>query len=522
MYTNCRNINYLQTGKILIILSFAINSCILFAQRTFILEGTFVNDTSKGTWLGVNISRSVPIAFTYRNNSITSVNSNGYMLQAGDESPGITNNNLDGEIITGNKFTWNGTDMTSITHGIFTGYNINAIIKYNYLDKVPMAIIRKSNGMTNTAGGVAYNIIKSPNVGIVVKGMNAVGIYNNTLFSARTTSETGRPLIDIYTNTDIIPNGSATGTKIYNNIFYTKHQITNISVDRNENLTGFESDYNVFYCEDGLPMFGVAGVSKTFAQWQAMGYDTHSVVMNPNFINFTDFVPGVRLDYGTNLGTIWQAGLSTNAIWGTINPATTNQNGTWQVGARVLPGSTPSDFTAPTISDFTIPATATSLTVPITNLTAIDNIAITGYLLTEVSSIPGGSSDNWTSSAPTTYTFSSPGSKILYAWAKDAAGNISKSVSRTVVITNGNVTENKIKIYPNPAHDFFNVSIEDSTLSPLLIKIIDLSGKIVYMKSLEKAINKVQIPKNLVTSLYIISLESNRLLRQSQQLIINQ
>ena len=47
--------------------------------------------------------------FTYRNNSITSVNTHGYLLQAGDESPGSTNNKLDGEVIAGNKFVWNGS-----------------------------------------------------------------------------------------------------------------------------------------------------------------------------------------------------------------------------------------------------------------------------------------------------------------------------------------------------------------------------------------------------------------------------
>ena len=48
------------------------------------------------------------------------------MLQAGDEGPASTNNNLDGEIISGNKFVWNGENKSStITHGIFTGYNIN-------------------------------------------------------------------------------------------------------------------------------------------------------------------------------------------------------------------------------------------------------------------------------------------------------------------------------------------------------------------------------------------------------------
>ena len=63
-----------------------------------------------------------------------------------------TNNNLDGEIITGNKFTWSGTDMKCITHGLFAGNNINAVIKYNYLDNVPMGIIRKSaSNMINTA-----------------------------------------------------------------------------------------------------------------------------------------------------------------------------------------------------------------------------------------------------------------------------------------------------------------------------------------------------------------------------------
>ncbi|MBK7712067.1 MAG: hypothetical protein IPJ37_14700 [Bacteroidales bacterium] len=91
------------------------------------------------------------------------------MLQAGDEDPAVTNNHLDGEVITGNKFVWNGTDMTSVTHGVFTGYNINAILKYNYLYRVPLGLLRKSNGMTNTTGGVAYNIVIDPMVGFAAK-----------------------------------------------------------------------------------------------------------------------------------------------------------------------------------------------------------------------------------------------------------------------------------------------------------------------------------------------------------------
>jgi hypothetical protein len=159
----------IKMKRIFIILFFAITSS-SFAQTVLTIEGTTVNNTDD-TWLGVNIPRSTPTTFTYRNNSITSVNAHGYMLQAGDESIGSTNNMLDGEVITGNKFTWNGTDMTSITHGVFTGHNKNAILKYNYLNKVPMGLIRKSaNDMTNTSGGVAYNIVIDPAVGVVVKG----------------------------------------------------------------------------------------------------------------------------------------------------------------------------------------------------------------------------------------------------------------------------------------------------------------------------------------------------------------
>jgi len=309
---------------------------LLISQTILIKEGISINNYEIGTWYGDIIARNVTTLLTYRNNAITSINTVGYMLEAGDERIENTNNKLDGAIITGNKFTWNGTDMKSITHGIFTGYNINVLIKYNYLEKVPMGIIRKSNGMTNENGGIAYNIIRSPNVGIVAKGMNKVNIYNNTFYSERTISETYRGLVEIYTNTDISPSAPSTGARIFNNIFYTKHQIININIDYKADLTNFESDYNLFFCEDGAPMFRYLGTEITFSEWQNLGYDTHSQILNPNFASFSTLVPSIRLDYGTNLGTEWQTGLSTSAQWilGT-SPTTANQNGIWQVGARI-------------------------------------------------------------------------------------------------------------------------------------------------------------------------------------------
>lgn len=305
------------------------------AQTTQTIEGkTYTN--SEDTWLGVNISRSVKTKLIFRNNSISSINRYGYLLQAGDESPTSTANNLDNAVISGNRLNWTGTDMKVIPHGIFTGHNSNVVIKYNYVNNVPMGIIRKSgNNMSNTGGGVAYNIIKGGAVGMVIKGMSNVNVYNNTFYTDRTTSETWRPLLHIYTNTDAGRYSVAHGTKIYNNIFYTKYQTFAISIDDNESLQGLECDYNIYWSESGSPKFNINGSVKTFEQWQAMGYDTHSKVINPGFKDFVSFVPSKRLDYGKELTSEWKDGLAVNAKWGTTDPATSTQNGTWQVGAVV-------------------------------------------------------------------------------------------------------------------------------------------------------------------------------------------
>jgi hypothetical protein len=172
--------------------------------------------------------------------------------------------------------------------------------------------------------------------------MNGVLVYNNTFYSneVRFTSNsnpgTDYGIVDIFANDGLSPWAYSAGTKIKNNIFYTVNQIYNISIEDSQDLVGFESDYNIFWCETGTPMFKYLGTAKTFAQWQALGYDIHSQVINPNFNNFTDFVPAARLDYGTNLGSTWQTGLSATAVWVAGSaPATANQNGTWQVGARL-------------------------------------------------------------------------------------------------------------------------------------------------------------------------------------------
>jgi hypothetical protein len=108
--------------------------------------------------------------------------------------------------------------------------------------------------------------------------------------------------------------------------------------------------------------------------------------------------------------------------------------GTFPGDAKSHPGAT-TDTMPPRITGFIIPSTSASLLIPINLIAASDNVGVSGYLLTESSTKPTAVASGWTAAPWSSYTFGSAGSKTLYAWAKDAAGNVSNSLSATVVIT---------------------------------------------------------------------------------------
>ena len=96
------------------------------------------------------------------------------------------------------------------------------------------------------------------------------------------------------------------------------------------------------------------------------------------------------------------------------------------------------DTTPPSVMAFSIPNTSTSPTVSITVFTATDNVGVTGYMVTSSSLGPSADSPGWSATPPVSFTFPGPvdlGTKILYAWARDAAGNVSKPLSATVALS---------------------------------------------------------------------------------------
>jgi probable HAF family extracellular repeat protein len=118
-------------------------------------------------------------------------------------------------------------------------------------------------------------------------------------------------------------------------------------------------------------------------------------------------------------------------------------------GIGTYNGTTQAFLLTPTVhvTAFTMPDTATSLTVPVT-FTAADNDGPVMYLITESAAVPAAGDPGWSSVAPATFTFSGSGTKTAYAWAKDSLGVISASVAASVTVTPSELTVSPSQ--PNP------------------------------------------------------------------------
>lgn len=143
----------------------------------------------------------------------------------------------------------------------------------------------------------------------------------------------------------------------------------------------------------------------------------------------------------TSFGTIiqdWSQNLTTKIVT-ELSGATTYyfavlvRDTTGNQGIYTITTATTLDGTAPTVSLFKMASTSTSLTVPVINFTAADNVGVLGYCITEVDSSAGCS---WSSTVPTIFKFVTGGLKTAYAWARDPALNVSQSVSFVVNVSN--------------------------------------------------------------------------------------
>ena len=84
----------------------------------------------------------------------------------------------------------------------------------------------------------------------------------------------------------------------------------------------------------------------------------------------------------------------------------------------------------------------------------------------------------------------------------------------------GYTPKSNIIIYPNPAKDFINISIDEPTTQLYKVRIIEFSGKIVFEEVLNPVITSIHIPISLKSGVYIVDLAVDNLILFAQKLII--
>ncbi|MDD2305504.1 MAG: T9SS type A sorting domain-containing protein [Prolixibacteraceae bacterium] len=308
------------------------------------------------------------------------------------------------------------------------------------------------------SGNTLYNISAS---GLHMTGVNNITITNNTIFQAYSFFDVSRiPSSDFISNLSITNNIVVSTINNPSKIPHAKSNIwysvqmygldlpyyNNDFVQEVSHLGFIDSNY--YYSNTSTLAFtysltpNPADYIKTYYtndSWKSkFGFDIHSTFVTGN----TDQAY-YRFEYNatTSPKTISLGNPMIDVKGVKYSKSITLQPYTSTILMKD-PNPDLADLISPVITSFLIPTTSSTLTVAISSFTATDNIGVTGYLLTESISKPSAEAIGWSSVKPTIYTFTSTGSKTLYAWVKDASNNISDSFSDNILITLSTTTPN--------------------------------------------------------------------------------
>ena len=78
-----------------------------------------------------------------------------------------------------------------------------------------------------------------------------------------------------------------------------------------------------------------------------------------------------------------------------------------------------------------------------------------------------------------------------------------------------------VKIYPNPAHEMVNILIDEPTFNPDFIKIVSLTGKVLYNVKVDPGIRQLQVPVNLRQGVYIVQMGIDEMTMFTQKLVVS-
>ena len=153
---------------------------------------------------------------------------------------------------------------------------------------------------------------------------------------------------------------------------------------------------------------GMYSVSSNGTNWSDYSSTT------PATVSANDQVK-VRLTSPSNYGTPTTATLNIGGRTGTFSVTTV-------------------DTEKPVVTAFSVAVSESfEMTIGVT-FTATDNHTINGYMITTSSTPPSATDPGWSTDLPTTFTLTTAGPNTIYAWAKDAAGNVSNPIAGVQVI----------------------------------------------------------------------------------------
>lgn len=314
---------------------------------------------------------------------------------------------------------------------------------------------RADNG--NTAMEISYglsdveiynNYIQNPSPGIRIgEGNNGpalsisnISVHNNVFYRSPGVDKTGveirvrtnlnysniRVLNNVfdsfYTAVAIYSNGAIGGTQIRNNItMNTRYGIATSGIGNTIQNTVIS--YNNFY-----------GVNGILVEWGGSSTNTtisRNLQVNPQ-LQLTGSRPSPYYRLSSQSSPMVNAGIYVGLPYSGSAP---------DISAYEYGLSSNTPIPVGTIS-INADATYTNSTAVTLNLSATDDTGVTGYYLSTSSSIPSASETGWVSVASTanysaniSYTITrEDGSKRIYVWYRDAAGNVSTTASDSIIL----------------------------------------------------------------------------------------
>lgn len=268
---------------------------------------------------GIHVSVSTG-AINIKGVVVQRVTSYGNGINGPENLDGITVGGLAGGIVQYCKSYDNNGDGVDLG-----GASNDSFVRYNLVYNNTGSGIVVSNTANNTLvlGNVAHHNATGMHI---KKPTNNTKVYNNTLVF---NSDYGAVLATInsvtFKNNILVHNNYGA----WHPIFFTQASKQKL-----------ESDYNIFW-HPIYPSTEFYDHNKrthySFAHWQAHGYDTHSLNVDPNLdANFVPNPSSPAIGAGVNLGASNRAILNPASSW-TANVSTLDQNdvGSWDIGAYI-------------------------------------------------------------------------------------------------------------------------------------------------------------------------------------------